>query len=47
MVWIARLCYVFEKRRYKPSSVASIVAGLQLFFSMNDKVLNWDKEDDT
>lgn len=31
------------RRRYKPSSVSSIIAGLMLFFSMNDKVLNWDK----
>lgn len=34
---------MYLRRRYKPSSVASIVAGLMMFFSTNDKILNWDK----
>ncbi|MDE1764989.1 MAG: tyrosine-type recombinase/integrase [Thaumarchaeota archaeon] len=36
--------YVFYLRsRISPNSFQPIVASLQLFFSMNDKILNWDK----
>ncbi len=36
--------YIYYLRnRVSPNSFQPIVASLQLFFSMNDKVLNWDK----
>lgn len=33
----------YLRNRVSPNSFQPIVASLQLFFSMNDKVLNWDK----
>ncbi|MDE1816883.1 MAG: hypothetical protein KGI11_10045, partial [Thaumarchaeota archaeon] len=36
--------YIYYLRsRVPPNSFQPIVASLQLFFSMNDKMLNWDK----
>ncbi|MGC1708587.1 MAG: site-specific integrase, partial [Nitrosotalea sp.] len=36
--------YIYSLRhRVSPNSYSGVVASLQLFFSMNDKVLNWDK----
>jgi len=32
---------MYLRKRLSPNSMTPIIAGLKLYFSMNDKVLNW------